>query len=66
MKRARAVIARVPGLVETLASDPRRAAMFCARFGVAEEQILEGVPEAPGPTDALDEASFAPLRAVYT
>ncbi len=43
VKAARAVIASTPGLAETLASDPRRAAMFYARFGVTEEGVRKGV-----------------------
>ena len=49
VKRARAVIAATPGLAATLASDPRRAAMFYARFGVTGELVQKGV----GPTHCM-------------
>ena len=43
MKRARAVVANTPGLVEALVSDWRKAAKFYSRFGVTEEMFRHGV-----------------------
>ena len=43
IKVARAVVSRVPGLAETLVGDWRKAAMFYARFGIAEGVFRHGV-----------------------
>ena len=43
VKQARAVIAATTGLAEILASNPRKAAMFHARFGVIGEPLRKGV-----------------------
>ena len=40
VKRARAVVASTPGLVEVLAGDWRKAARFYARFGVTERMLI--------------------------
>ena len=45
VKLARAVVARTPGLAETLERDWRKAAWFCARFGISETMFRHGVPE---------------------
>ncbi|HZY92863.1 MAG TPA: hypothetical protein VFG07_08885 [Thermoplasmata archaeon] len=57
VKRARAVIATTPGLSEILAADPRRAAMFYARWGISRSRLLAGVPNVPDP---LCRAGFGP------
>lgn len=46
MKRARAIAACTPGLVEVLASDWKKAARFYARFGITEGEFRHGVPTA--------------------
>ena len=46
VKQARAVVANMPGLAETLAGDWRKAAAFYARFGVTETMFRLGVPPA--------------------
>ena len=43
VKRARAVVARTPGLAETLARDRQNAARFYARFGITEAMLRHGV-----------------------
>ena len=57
VKRARAVVASTPGLVEVLASDWKKAAWFFARFGVTEALFRNGIPPvvtgADGPPGAL-------------
>ncbi len=44
VRRARAVVASTPGLEDTLSSDWRKAARFCARFGIAEGMLRSRVP----------------------
>jgi hypothetical protein len=46
-KAARAVVAKTPGLVETLRNDAQRAARFYARSGITEEIFRRGVPASP-------------------
>lgn len=43
VKAARAVVSNTPGLAETLVSDWRKAARFCARFGVMDEMFWHGL-----------------------
>jgi hypothetical protein len=43
VKGARAVVATTPGLAEVLLLDRRRAARFCARFGITEDYFHRGV-----------------------
>jgi hypothetical protein len=43
VKRARAVIARTPGLFELLAASPEKTVLFCARSGITERMLLRGV-----------------------
>ena len=45
VKVARAVVSRTVGLVETLASDWKKAAKFYARFGVSEAMVRHGVAD---------------------
>ncbi|NNN17441.1 MAG: hypothetical protein HKL79_03665 [Thermoplasmata archaeon] len=40
------MIAKTPGLAEILKTDWQRAARFYARFGVTEEMVRRGVPDA--------------------
>jgi hypothetical protein len=47
VKAARAVASATPGLKETLTRDWQKAACFYARFGIAAEQFLSGVPNGP-------------------
>ena len=49
VKAARAVVAKTPGLAETLARDWRKAARFCAQFGFSESTFRKGVPQCPDP-----------------
>ncbi len=44
VKRARAVIAATPGLADVLATDPRRAVILYARWGITDDQFRNGVP----------------------
>jgi hypothetical protein len=60
VKVARAVIANTVGLDDILASDGRRAAMFYARFGVTEEIVRHGVPNAAGESEDLAERLGSP------
>ena len=48
VKAARAVVAITPGLAETLRADWKRAAGFCARFGISEMEFRHGVPSLVG------------------
>jgi hypothetical protein len=44
VKVARALASRNPSLTEAIAGDWRKAARFCARFGITETQFRYGVP----------------------
>ena len=59
VKAARAVVASTPGLAETLARDWRKAAGFCARYGITEEKLRNEVPS----TDHSTEDSAFPVCA---
>ena len=69
MKAARTLVASTPGLAETLASDSRRAAAFCALRGITPAQLRDGVPAlASSLTDGLPSFpspldAFAEVRA---
>ena len=41
-----------PGLVETLAADWQKAARFYARYGITEQQLRQGVPQAETSAEA--------------
>ena len=45
MKAARAVVAGTPGLAETLAGDWQKAACCCARFGILEGHLRQGIAD---------------------
>ncbi len=62
VKVVRAVIAGTPGLSELLAGDWRRAAWFCARFGVAVELVRHGVPAVDPDRGGITEGT---LRAEF-
>jgi hypothetical protein len=56
VKAARAIVSTTPGLEEIAQSDWKRAALFCARFGVTESQFRHGIPDDAGRVeDYIDE-----------
>ena len=48
MKAARAIVAAAPGLAKTLGSDRRKAARFCAKFGITEWALSPAAPDSEG------------------
>ncbi|NNN17439.1 MAG: hypothetical protein HKL79_03655 [Thermoplasmata archaeon] len=61
VKAARALIASIPGLTETLARDWRKAAMFYARLGVTEAMVRHGVPSVNADGEGFAERVRSPV-----
>jgi hypothetical protein len=59
LKRARAIVARTPGLAESIRRDWKRAAQFYARLRVNEVQLRRGAPSSASRFETIRGTRYA-------